>query len=217
MRPKDDEYQAMNILRHSLLAVLATAAILFAAACDTGTAFTDSTQNPSKPPATSPSSADASPVTASPVELLIDGKRVTFPSARVVLQKRQGRIAAVVYSDDPRDAIKPEYTGNSFYLLMQLDISDDLDIDGAVWAFKSSTSSFEESPYGIFLEGNRKQLQPSDVAVQFVGPPERLEIELRGTFMLFDLEKDEKLGVLTPVTGKFNASVDKRTKSPSGR
>lgn len=207
----------MNILRHSTLAVLASLAILFAAACDRTTASSDSTQNPSDPPATSPSATDGSPATASPVELLIDGKRVTFPPARVVLQKRQGRIAAIVYSDDPRDAIKPEYTGNSFYLLMHLDISDELDLDGAVWAYKSSTSSFEESPYGIFLDGNRKQLQPSDVAVQFVGPPDRLEIELRGTFMLFDLEKDETLGVLSPVTGKLTASMDKRPKSPSAR
>jgi hypothetical protein len=35
--------------------------------------------------------------------------------------------------------------------------------------------------------------------------------------MLFDLEKDEKLGVLTPVTGKLTASVDKRTKSAPGK
>src|SRR6478609_2753396 len=90
-----------------------------------------------------------------------------FPRARLRLTKDGEKYAAVLYSDDPKTAINPDYSGNSFYLQMTLDIDDPQKLSGADWQFISDSSEQREPGDGLFLDGNRVHLQPSETGATF--------------------------------------------------
>src|SRR2546429_3985063 len=107
---------------------------------------------PANPPATAPSER-------APSVVLIDQKPYTFPPAILQVRNRDGQLSAVLMSDDPKDAIDDNYRGNSFYLEMPLEITELKDLPTYVYRFVSPSSDRTDSPNGIFLDGNRLQLQ----------------------------------------------------------
>ena len=90
-----------------------------------------------------------------------------FPAAKLRLAHDDGKVSALLCSDDPKEAIDEKYTGNSFYIEMDLDISDPTEIASAGWHFTTSSNERADTPNGIFLQGHRHQLQPLDVGVSF--------------------------------------------------
>src|SRR5438552_3235994 len=108
---------------------------------------------PANPPSTAPAER-------APSVVLIDQKPYTFPPAILQIRNRDGQLSAVLMSDDPRDAIDDNYHGNSFYLEMPLEITELKDLPTYVYRFVSPSSDRTDSPNGIFLDGNRLQLQP---------------------------------------------------------
>src|SRR5437016_3990690 len=98
-----------------------------------------------------------------------------FPAAILRLTKREdGKYDAVLYSNDPKSALNAGYTGNSFFIQMRLDIDDPHKLVNVPWGYRTNSTEHEESGDGIFLQGNRIHLQPSDVAATFNGGENKL-------------------------------------------
>ena len=118
--------------------------------------------------------------------MLIDGKRVEFPPAKLRVRDRGDTLAAILYSDDPKTAIDDKYDGNSFYFDMSLDVTDLRELGSAQWNFKATTSERLETVSGIFIEGRKYHLQPSDVHVEFDRSESPVTAWVQGTFLMFD-------------------------------
>jgi len=123
-------------------------------------------------PATTTASANeptTSPATQPAFSLVnINGHSTVFPPARMRIERDDDHLIAILFSDDPREALNENYTGNSFYLRMDLDINDPAEIGATEWRHKTpSSAQHEDSPYGLFLSGRKSQLQPFDVTARF--------------------------------------------------
>src|SRR4051812_23839538 len=81
--------------------------------------------SPTTVPTTAPTTtASVAPAASQPAPSLINinGHSTVFPAARMRLESDGQHVVALVFSDDPKDALKDNYIGNSFYLRMELDI-----------------------------------------------------------------------------------------------
>lgn len=206
--------QPTSFYRRIRAVVLPIAGILSLASCDRAPIAMPATQ-PSTAPAKT--QAAAAPV-AEPSIIVINQHRHEFPPAKMQLQTQEGRMVALVYSDDPRTAINDSFTGNSFYLQMPLEIADPAELNGAAWQFKAMESERQDSPYGIFLEGNRYTLQPMDVQAQFdKETPEggATILWLSGTFRLYDAAAETSVGELVPVAAKLTPTLEQRRRAKS--
>lgn len=137
------------------------------------------------------------------------GVLTEFPRARLHLNLTDN--VAVLYSDDPRSAIKPGYTGNSYYLEIPLDKDEPLKLDGYRWQFKApSLGEHQDSADGIFLNGQRIHLQPTDVTIAFQGQGREMKVAVLGHFARFDTLSDRAASLGTPVylKGIVDAKVD---------
>jgi hypothetical protein len=110
-----------------------------------------------------------------------------FPPAKLVLQERDGKLAALLFSDDPRDAINRNWAGNSFYFDMDLGIATPDDLASADWEVQSSAAPDEhdESANGLYLRGDKVHLQPTAVRVLFEpvpDAPDEVVVILSGIF-----------------------------------
>ena len=69
-------------------------------------------------------------VTTRPAAVIsINGHAGVFPPARLRLESDDQHIIATLFSDDPKEALKNNYKGNSFYIRMELDIPDATELD----------------------------------------------------------------------------------------
>jgi hypothetical protein len=144
---------------------------------------------------TRPAGADAATSDAGPTTLptsrpatsvlVIRNQPVTFPPARLVLQQREPNLTLLLFSDDPEAAIKADYAGNRYYLEIELDINEVAHLTAADWYYKAATIERADTPNGIFLEGDRKHLQPYDVNIVFTGSGQQITATITGTFLLF--------------------------------
>jgi hypothetical protein len=158
-----------------------------------------STQPTDEKPATQPSLATST-------TMLIDRQRVDFPAARLRVGSSDGRVIAVLHSDDPRDAINDRYAGNSFYFQMELDVPEVRDFSDTDWKHQASTDEEVESPYGIFVDGHRTHLQPRDVRIKFESTgPDLTMITISGEFLLVDVQNAAAATRVVPVLAEFMA------------
>jgi hypothetical protein len=117
----------------------------------------------------------------------INGRIVEFPAARLKINDEGQRLSALLFSNDPPQAIKDDYTGNSFYLNLSLPVKDVEELQVAHWEHRARSSEREDSPYGIYLSGRKVQLQPYDVHASFAPQSEQHYIvHLSGQFMLWN-------------------------------
>jgi len=139
----------------------------------------------------------------------VDGHSTVFPSARLRIERDSDHLVATVFSDDPREALKDNYTGNSFYLKMDLDISDPALLDQTTWHFTApSSADRDDSPYGVFLAGRKTQLQPYDVQARFRRESSgAITVLLAGQFQV--VETTPGPARMLPVAAELLARVDK--------
>jgi hypothetical protein len=159
------------------------------------------------------------PLTTAPVAstqpatsfVMIDNQRVEFPPAKLSLQSRDGKVHALLMSDDPPAAISQNYTGNSFYIEMTVDDVDDVnDVPGAMVQYQAPQSTErEDSPNGIFLEGGKKQLQPDNIKVEFESAGSKMAVRMTGTFVIFDTQDETIPSRQVPVSTRLLAVVKK--------
>ena len=157
-------------------------------------------------PATAPATTAAAPLSA---VMNINGNPTIFPAARLRLEEEDGKVVALLYSDDPREALKDSYRGNSFYLRMNLDITDADELAHARWSYEvPSASKREESPYGIFLTGQSVQLRPFKADAAFK-PDGDVIVVLIGQFEVIDADRhDDPQPTVVPVEAKLKARLD---------
>ncbi|HWE01190.1 MAG TPA: hypothetical protein VG326_02180 [Tepidisphaeraceae bacterium] len=137
------------------------------------------------------------------------GMLYEFPRAR--LHINQSDNTAVLYSDDPKAAIKPTYGGNSYYMVIPLDKDQPLRLDGYQWQFKSgSIDDHRDSADGIFIDGQRYHLQASDVTVAFQGQGQEVKVAVIGQFSKFDTmaNQAQPIGSAVFLKGIVVAKVD---------
>jgi hypothetical protein len=145
--------------------------------------------------------------------MMIDERRYDFPPAILRIKPKNDRLLVLLMSDDPKDALDENYNGNSFYLEMPVEAADVKDLSSAVWHYVAPSSDRTDTPDGIFLDGNRKQLQASNVTVHFEADatdpdhPKAMAVDISGTFLLFDTHDDNVPPKVVPVVAHLAAEV----------
>jgi hypothetical protein len=150
------------------------------------------------------------PTTLPSAFMIIDQKRVDFPPAKMRVSSSDGKVVALLYSDDPKDAISDQYTGHSFYFDMELEVPEAKDFITAVWRFTADSNDRQDTPYGIFLDGHRRQLQPLDVKVQFDPSPLGANVTtvwLSGRFLELNIQDPARPAREVAVTAQFPAKT----------
>jgi hypothetical protein len=156
---------------------------------------------------TQPSTQPACP----PVLLVIDEQPREFPPAKLLVESRNGKTVAFLMSDDPKEAIDDDYTGNSYYI--ELTFDEELEsLRDRVWHYQAPSAERLDSPNGIFLEGNRKELQPFEMKVQFIPAPKDDPsvsdvVWLSGTFYQFETQNERQAPKLVTVNGRMQVKI----------
>jgi hypothetical protein len=160
------------------------------------------------PPAAATQAAEAADNTPDGCIMMINQQPVQFPPARLRIKSADGKVTALLYSDDPKDALDNNYTGNGFYFSLSLDVPD-AQFDHATWTHQSETSERTDTPFGIFLDGHRRQLQPLDVRIRLLPAASGgIKVEMAGTFLSVDPRDDLAAAQIVPVAAWLLA--DKR-------
>jgi len=196
------------VIARSLAASLLAAALLLG--CDSKDASPQPSAAPSTPtsaPATQ--TADLVAPTTQPSELLINGKAYSFPPAKLRVGKADGHVIARLYTNDPKAALADDYHGNGYDLLMQLDdIDSPAQVYSAVWDFKAASHDSPTTPYGIFLDGLRFQLVPSQVTAHFIGDSLMVRVDVQGQFIQQNQADPNDPAKVVNVTGRLLAPVE---------
>ena len=140
----------------------------------------------------------------------INGHVTVFPSARLRLETDGQNVVALLYSDDPREALKRNYTGNSFYLRMVLDVSDPARLADATWNYTAPSGSDREadSPYGVFLGGRKIALQPFKVSARFKVEGDATTAMVMGNFQVLDDTPGRGPAQVLPVSAEMPVQID---------
>jgi hypothetical protein len=182
----------------STAACLAAGVMLASAGCDRSAppqqaAAPAPAVAPSTAPAATASDATTAPSTTQPTSSLINvnGHMTVFPAAKLRIESDGQHLVALLFSDDPKDALKDNYTGNSFYLRFDLDVDSPDKLLDATWHYTAPSSGGgdrdSDSPYGIYLGGRKLQLQPFDFAGRFKQGDEGMtEALFSGQFKILD-------------------------------
>jgi hypothetical protein len=168
-----------------------------------------STEQPALPFAPVPPSPTTRPEM---VTLQVDQEPVEFPAAVLRLSVSGDHLNARLSSDDPPDAIQDNYHGNSFDLIMALNVANADQIDKAVWAYTSDGVPQRESGYGIFLDGQRRRLHPQDVVISFARDGDDVVVDMKGVFFEYESPDTGRPMGVPPrvlVQGRLRASVEK--------
>jgi hypothetical protein len=156
--------------------------------------------------------ADGSSATSKPVEkpqsqMLINGVLVNFPEAKLLVRKEGDKLSAFLVSNDPPEVINPTYQGNRYYFEMALDAVDDVkNLAEAEFRYKAPTAESQETPNGIFLDGDRQHLEPYDIQVTFDREGDHLVADIRGQFIYFP--KGGVMGQFVPVIARLAAKPE---------
>jgi hypothetical protein len=186
--------------------------------CDRSTAPRSAAVPPVPTTAPAPSVAVVTPPATDAIEaadntppscfMMIGHQPVQFPPAMMRIQKKDGQVIAMLYSDDPKDALSDSYHGNGFYFQLKLDVPD-TKFEEAAWIHQSESSERVDTPYGIFLDGHHRQLQPQDVRIQLLPSASGgIKVEMAGTFLSVDPQ--DALGATQMVDVSARVLADKR-------
>lgn len=169
-------------------------------------------------PATAPSAESPGAATQAAATLpahaylLVDGRPVEFPAAKIILTRKSDRLRARLFSDNPKSALEDDYAGHSFYFDVPLE--PDPEQPGQwVWRYKSPDSEASDSPNGVYLNGLKTHLQPFDVLVTADGaaaPRVGVEIVPMSQFRAFEKGAPPAASRLVMVSGKLSAEVVER-------
>jgi hypothetical protein len=134
--------------------------------------------------------APATKATTAPVKklshMLIKGTWVEFPEAKLILHKDGDKLNAFLVSNDPPEVINPTYQGNRYYFEMALDTIDDVkNIAQAEFRHKATSAEPQDTPNGVFLDGDRQHFEPYDIQVVFDQEGDHLIADIRGQFLYF--------------------------------
>lgn len=122
-----------------------------------------------------------------PADPAVWGPTVQFARARLSIVGKGGHaLSAVLFSDDPKEALKDNWTGDRYLFRMPLRINDRKAIDGYRYRWTNSLEGADETDSGIFLRGDSEHIEPVDLDVQFVVDGSTVKVWLGGLFKQFD-------------------------------
>ena len=139
--------------------------------------------------------------------MTISDREYVFPAARLLLEHAEPTLV-VLFSDDARATLASDYKGNRYHLQFRLDITDPAKLFNTDCVIKAASQERQDTPDGIFLEGDRHQLQPHDVHVQFSRVGRDVQVEIQGTFLMFGGRDEKAAPVLVPVQGVLVAELE---------
>jgi hypothetical protein len=136
--------------------------------------------------ATEPASRPSTTQAAKKSHMKLDTVWVDFPAAKLILTREGDRTRALLCSNDPPEVISPTYQGNRYSFEMMLDGVDDVrNIGAAEFFYRAASMEIQETPNGIFLDGDRQHLQPYDIRVTFDRKEDgTIVAEINGTFVV---------------------------------
>src|SRR5687767_441155 len=112
--------------------------------------------------------------------LSIGGTEYKFPAARLVVQHTDPELSLLLFSDEPRAALAKDYAGNRYHLELNLAVPDLATFTSAEYTQKAASMAIVESPFGIFIDGDKRQLQPHDIRVLVLKQGEDVTLHLQG-------------------------------------
>ena len=158
--------------------------------------------NPSTLPATRPVVS----------KIFIDGREFVFPAARLVLQQAEPSVDLLLFSDDPPDALSTTYAGNRYYFELKLDIDDLEKLAASDMQWKAGSMERIDAPDGIFLDGDKRMLQPYNLRVAFSQTGKVYTIEIGGEFLMFNSKEEATAPRTVQVRGTLMAELEKKNK-----
>jgi len=143
------------------------------------------------------------------------GRPLQFPPARLrLVAKGDEPVTALLFSDDPKEAINKDWAGDRFYLQFPLQhVTDAQKVDGAEWWYQASASEHEESANGIFMKGDRFHFEPFNVRVRLEGKPINgggISVQIAGQFFMYDTANPNTPPRLINVRGILLPKVETR-------
>jgi hypothetical protein len=193
------------------LCAVAMAAVLTSVGCDgEGPEPSAMVMQPGEPATRPAETAPPEEVADIPVYISIDGEPYEFPPAKLYLKRTGNRVRARLLSDDPPEALARDWSGDSFFFEMDLELPGQeqiatideaavsgsvptKDLEAAEWVFHSETSERTPTKSGIFL-GGHSHLQPLSVSVLFDQVDEKtVMVTLEGVFADFDLARPTEM------------------------
>jgi hypothetical protein len=196
---------------------LAAAALLLAGGCEKSQNRKPIVLNPtprqSAPTTrlTAPPTTPATKATTAPTKklshMLIKGTWVEFPEAKLILHKEGDKLNAFLVSNDPPEVVNPTYQGNRYYFEMDLDSIDDVkNIAQAEFRHKATSAEPQDTPNGVFLDGDRQHFEPYDIQVVFDQEGDHLIADIRGQFLYFP--KGSVNGEWVPIMAQLAAKPE---------
>ncbi len=158
--------------------------------------------NPSTLPATRPVVS----------KIFIDGREFVFPAARLVLQQAEPSVDLLLFSDDPPDALSTTYAGNRYYFELKLDIDDLEKLAASDMHWKAASIERADAPDGVFLDGDKRMLQPYNLRVAFSQTGKVYTIEIGGEFLMFNSKEEATAPKTVQVRGILMAELEKKNK-----
>ena len=139
--------------------------------------------------------------------MTINNVLVEFPEAKLLVRKEGDKLSACLVSNDPPEVLSPNYQGNRYYFEMALDnVTDVKDIGQADFRYKGATAESEDTPNGIFLDGDRQHFQPYDIQVVFDREGDQIVADIRGQFLYF--AKGSAVAEWVPVVAQLTAKPE---------
>lgn len=122
-------------------------------------------------------------VATEPATVLVNGEPYLLPPMRLGAQATDAGLNLQLYgSDDQRNA-----TGNALYLVMQVGAQSPQQLQETPWRFESLDEAWVDTPVGLTLSEERWVLRPAAVELKFAPGDGVIEIDLRGTFLMWDI------------------------------
>ena len=226
---KRNRWQLPPVVLAAALAVFSAAALTAGAGCDRDVqeakapkppapTTTDVATQPITQPADAVLAADPDPAPTpetKPVEppqpvlafLLLDGLGAQFPPTKLLVHDNdEGPVRVELFSDLPKSALK-DYDGNELYFEMELADAAPQKLEGGSWRFKSTSSDRSDSANGLFLNGQRRHLQPHDVLVKFDRQGEHLVAQVMGQFRAYEPGTPDALAPFVGVRGELTVEI----------
>ncbi len=109
-------------------------------------------------------------------------QQIVFPPARILVSRQEDQIHLTIQSNDPPEAMKDGYTGNSFRFDYLLAAGEEL--IGSSSTLRENQTDEGDDKNGLFLQGGRQIAQPQLVTIKIEGTEESPQIEISGNFQL---------------------------------
>ncbi len=146
--------------------------------------------------------------------MLIDGKPMKFPPARLLLQQAEPTVDLLLVSDDKADVLHPRWNGNRFYLpLHGIDVPLNMLASHEVRS-RAPSMDRRDIPDGIFLDGDKRHLQPCDVRILFAQNGEDMVLHIEGQFIQFYTREQLAPPRLVTVSATLAAELEKLQPAP---